>query len=348
MRIAQLAPPTESVPPKTYGGTELVVSLLTEGLLAAGHQVTLFASGDSQTNAELVAITPKALRLDESVPVRRWPAYVLRQLLEFEKRQSDFDIVHNHMGYEAFATLKHCSIPSVTTNHNPIKDYCAPLYLAYADLSFVSISHAYKRLNYPDKLNYAATIYNGIDIGPHNNNGNGSRSYLLFLGRVCKDKGTAAAIEIAHKLGLPLKIAGKVDEADRQYFEQLVKPHLDSCNVEYVGEVGYAEKLSLYSGARAVVYPIAFDEPFGLVIAEAQASGTPVMAFERGSVPELICDGKTGIVGKTVDDLVKRFRELELISPDRCREHAKTNFSKERMVREYIKLFESLCQQQVQ
>jgi len=372
MRIAQLAPLTESVPPKSYGGTELVVNLITEGLVAAGHEVTLFASEDSETSAELVSIAPKALRLDESIPVRRWPAYALRQLLEFQKRQHEFDIVHNHMGYEAFATLKRCLIPNVTTNHNPIRDYCAPLYLEYADLPFVSISHAYRKLNYPDKLNYVATIYNGIDVEPHihwmpgeDGDGDGAGNSikpssaegaaagrapvpqkptsLLFLGRICQDKGTATAIEIAQKLGMPLKIAGKVDAADRQYYEQLVKPHLNSQNIEYVGEVTFKQKLKLYNESVAVVYPIAFDEPFGLVVAEALASGVPIMAFERGSMSELITDGETGILGKNADDLIKRFAEVEHISANKCRESAKSRFSKERMVSEYVKLFESLC-----
>jgi glycosyltransferase involved in cell wall biosynthesis len=344
MRIAQLAPLAESVPPKGYGGTELVVSLLSDALQSAGHQVTLFASGDSKTKAELVAVTPKSLRQDSSIPTRRWPAYALKLLLEFEKRQDDFDIVHNHMGYEAFLTLRHCRIPSVTTNHNPIKDYCAPLYLAHKDLPFVSISHAYRRLNYGDILNYAATIYNGIDLDAFDATSNGSRSYLLYLGRICRDKGADTAIEIARKLAIPLIIAGKVDEAEGQFYEQVIKPQIvDSCHITYIGEVGPPEKRVLYRGARAVLNPIAFDEPFGLVMAEALASGTPVMAFARGSVPELISDGQTGILGKTADDLVRRFSELDLISPQECRHRAATLFSKERMLSEYVKLYESLC-----
>ena len=346
MRIAQLAPLIESVPPQGYGGTETVVSLLTEGLISAGHQVTLFAAGDSQTKAELVSVTAKALRLDESVPVRRWPAYVLRQLLDFEKRQGDFDIVHNHMGYEAFAMLSQCSIPSVTTNHNPVKDYCAPIYLRHADLPFVSISNAYRRLNYPESLNYVATIYNGIDLNSEYIPSPGS--FLLFLGRVCRDKGTHVAVEIARRVGLPLKIAGKIDAADRDYFESMVKPFLDPPQIEYIGEVGSAEKKLLYRQSRAVIYPIAFDEPFGLVLAESLAAGTPVMAFARGSVPELVVDGETGIVGNNADDLVRRFSEIDLISPDRCRERATDLFSKERMLAEYIKLYESLCRKKIQ
>ncbi len=345
MRIAQLAPLAESVPPKTYGGTELIVSLLTEGLVAAGHEVTLFASGDSNTKAQLVSVAQKALRLDDSVPVRRWSAYSLMQLDELEKRLDSFDIVHNHMGYEALSLLKRIQCPSITTNHNPVKDYCAPLFFNYGQLPFVSISNAYRRLNYPDKLNYAATIYNGIDIEPHLNGDNGKvpRSYLLFLGRICADKGTAEAIEIAERVGMPLKIAGKVDDADRQYFEHYVKPHLKSPNIEYIGEVGYEQKLKLYAGAIAVVYPIAFEEPFGLVMAESLASGTPVIGFDRGSVSELISDGETGILGKSTDELVNRFGEISKISADKCRERARDKFSKEQMVAEYIKLYENLC-----
>ena len=342
MRIAQLAPLTESVPPQTYGGTELVVQLLTEGLVAAGHEVTLFASGDSVTSAELVAGSPRALRLDESVPMRRWPAYSMKQLLEFEKRQDEFDVVHNHMGYEAFATLKRIGCPSITTNHNPIKDYCAPLYLAYADLNYVCISNAYKQLNYPSDINYVATVHNGIDVTQYLPNGHKpSRSYLLFIGRVCHDKGTAVAIDIAKKIGLPLKIAGKVDTADKEYFDTLVSPQLNSPQIEYLGEVDFQQKLELYKGAIAVVYPIAFDEPFGLVIAEAIASGTPVLALERGSVPELIKDGETGIVAKTPEELVRRFAEIEKISPEFCSQYAQNNFSKEKMVSEYIKAYET-------
>lgn len=344
MRIAQLAPLVESVPPSGYGGTELVVSYLTEGLVAAGHEVTLFAAGESQTSAALVAVTRKPLRLDQETPVRRWSAYAQLQLLAFESRLHEFDIVHNHMGYEAFSTLRQAGLPSVTTNHNLIKSYCAPLYLASAGLPYVAISNAYRRLNYPEKLNYAATIYNGIDFSTGDYNCNDSRSYLLFLGRVCQDKGTATAIEVAHRLALPLLIAGKIDQADRQYFDHFVKPHLDSTNVQYIGEVGARQKWELYCGARAVVYPVAFDEPFGLVVVEALSSGTPVMGFRRGAIPELIVDGETGIVGMTVEDLVKRFSEVELISPEKCREHAVSRFSKERMLAEYIQLYESLCQ----
>lgn len=345
MRIAQLAPLTESVPPKGYGGTELVIHLLTEGLVEAGHEVTLFASGDSETSAELVSVAGEALRLDRSIPMRRWSAYSLKQMLEFEERQSEFDIVHSHMGYESFDLLERIACPSVLTNHNPVRDYCAPLYFAHAKLNYVAISNAYRKLNYGDKLNYAATIHNGIDIEKHILDTKKERTYLLFIGRVCKDKGTADAIEIAKKLKMPLKIAGKVDDADKEYFERLVKPQLDPPNIEYVGEVNFEQKNDLYQGAIAVVYPIAFEEPFGLVIAESIAMGAPVVALERGSVSELIVDGKTGVIGKSIDELIGKFEMIKKISAEECRTYAEQNFSKEKMVNEYIKLYERLCKE---
>ncbi len=284
MRIAQLSPLSESVPPKTYGGTELIVSLLTEGLVKNGHEVTLFAAGDSETSAQLVSVTNQSLRTDTTIPIRRWQAYDLRSLIELQNRQNEFDIVHNHMGHQAFPFIQGLKCASLTTNHNIVKDYCAPIYLHYANLPFVAISKSYRELNYPDKLNYIDTIYNGIDISQYPFIQNQKRRSLLFIGRISSDKGTATAIEIALALGLPLKIAGKVDESDKEYFKNKVEPLLSNKNIEYIGEVGLREKTKLYSEAIAVLYPIAFEEPFGLVMAEALASGTPVVALNRGSV----------------------------------------------------------------
>jgi glycosyltransferase involved in cell wall biosynthesis len=215
--------------------------------------------------------------------------------------------------------------------------------LRYKDLPYISISQAFQRLNYPHDLNYTATIYNGIDLSTFDCDINANRSYLLFLGRVCHDKGTKEAIEIAERLNLPLKIAGKVDDADRNYFENYIKPRLSE-KIEYVGEVGVDQKLELYNRAIAIAYPINFEEPFGLVMVEAMAAGTPVMAFERGSVAEIVIDGKNGIVGHSVEELVSRFPEIQQISHSECRQRA-VHFSKERMVSSYISLYESLCRQ---
>lgn len=351
MRIAQLAGNVEKVPPDGYGGTELIVSLITEELVARGHEVTLFASGDSHTEARLVSVVDKPLRTADDVPKRRWQAYDILALTRLREMIDQFDIVHNHMGWQALPWAEKFRIPMVTTNHNPVKKYCAPIYMAYKDLNYVAISEAYRQLNYPDDLNYVATIYNGIDISDfaaaENGQANGedaNRKNLLFIGRICNDKGTAEAIEFAQRVNMPLVIAGKVDSADQVYFEQKVKPQLDNQTIKFIGEVSYGEKIRLYKEAVAVVYPINFEEPFGLVMAEALAAGAPVLAFKRGSVPELLTDRETAIVGATVDDLVARFPEARSISAQACRKRAEM-FSKRRMVDAYQELYERLIEE---
>jgi len=343
MRIAQLAPLAESVPPHLYGGTELVVSLLTEGLVERGHEVTLFASGDSVTQAELVSVTKCGLREQISEPIRRWQAYDQRLLIELERRKNQFDIIHNHMGYQALPFLRHFDCKIVSTNHNPIKKYCADIYLHSRNLPFVAISNAYKQLNYPDELNYVATIYNGINTNLYPIYTDTTREYLLFLGRLCEDKGTLAAIEIAQSLGIYLKIAGKVDEADHRYFEEQIKPRIGTNNVQYVGEVNFDQKLDLYSKAIALLAPVNFDEPFGLVLVEALATGTPILALDRGAIKEIVTDKETGIIGKTKEDLILRYQEISRISKHTCREHAIKNFSHSNMISQYEALYKKLC-----
>lgn len=342
LRIAQLSSNVEPVPPKGYGGTELVVSMLTDELVNRGHEVTLFATGDSQTSAKLVSVTDEALR-PKGEPARRWPAYDIRLLMELQKRRSEFDIVHNHMGYQALPYLEAMDIPAVTTNHNPVKSYVAPIYLTYRHLPFVAISEAYKQLNYPNELNYVATVYNGIDISQFPSDVESTqRSYLLFIGRLCHDKGTAEAIEISRRLNLPLVIAGKVDEADRQYFEEHVRPHINDENIRFLGEVDHSRKAELYSEAIATIYPLNFDEPFGLVMVESLAAGTPLVALDRGSVNEVLSDGDTAIIGRSVDELVARFPEINQIRRPRCRERAEKLFSKEKMVDGYEDVYQRL------
>lgn len=341
LRIAQLAGNVERVPPLGYGGTELVVSMVTEELVSRGHQVTLFASADSTTAARLVSVTDKALR-PAGEPARRWGAYDIRLLMELQKRRAEFDIVHNHMGWQALPYLEAMDCPVVTTNHNPIKDYAAPIYLTYRHLPYVAISESYKRLNYPDELNYVATIYNGIDTSSFPVGADDPRTYLLFIGRLCADKGVEPAIEIAKKLQLPIILAGKVDEADRDYFEDHVRPHLHSPDVEFIGEVENGDKPALYRKAIATVYPINFEEPFGLVMAESLASGTPVMALDRGSVREVLSDGDTAVIARSVDELVQRFGQIQTIDPQQCRDRVKKLFSKEKMVDAYEDVYRFL------
>lgn len=342
MRIAQLAPLAESVPPKGYGGSELVVSLLTDELVKRGHEVTLFASGDSVTQAELIACSPEGLRVAAGIPPTRWHAFNIKAILTLEKMQGQFDIIHNHLGYAALPALRNFKCPTVTTNHNPVYDYCADIYLACKNLPFISISEAYRRLNYPDDLNYIATVYNGINLDDFSLESKKERKHLLFLGRLCADKGTAEAIQIAKKVGLPIKLAGKVDDNDKEYFEKEIRPLLNEKDVQFIGEVSTNEKAVLYSEAVATLCPIKFEEPFGLVFSESLASGTPVMAFGRGAAPEVISDGETGVIGKTVEDLVRRFGEIEKITAETCRKRVSDLFSKEKMTDGYEKAFEKV------
>jgi len=341
MRIAQLAPLAESVPPKGYGGSEQVVSDLTEELVKDGHQVTLFATGDSVTSAHLVCCAAEGLR-PSGIAASRWPAYDIRTLLRLEEMQDQFDIIHNHMGYAALSLLDRLDCPSVTTLHNPVKDYCADIFLRFKNLPFASISNAYRRLNYPDDLNYVDTVYNGIDLSSFHYKKSAQRNNLLFVGRMCKDKGTLPAIQIAQKLDLPIILAGKIDNNDRPYFDKEIAHLLNDDRVKYIGEVTGKEKAELYSSAIATLCPIDFEEPFGLVLAESLASGTPVMAFRRGAVPEVISDGETGIVGDTVEELVNRFAEIKGMDSATCRKRVESLFSKESMTKKYQEVYKQI------
>ncbi len=342
MRIAQLAPLAERVPPELYGGTELVVSLLCEELTARGHEVTLFASGDSATSANLVSNCARSLRIANEERTR-WAAYELALCLELEKRKDQFDVVHNHMGWLSLPFLRTLDLPSVTTNHNNVKDYCKAIYETCCDLPYVAISESYRKQNCPDKLNYVATVYNGIEIDKFNFDENAERDYLLFVGRLCRDKGVDEAIRIARRIGMPLKVAGKVDAADKEFFDREVLPLLDLPGIDFIGEVDFEQKIALYTNAYAVVYPITFEEPFGLVMAEALASGVPVMALNRGAVSEVLTDGETAVIGKSPDELVGRFAEIANISRFACRKRAEAKFSAEKMVDGYEQVYRSVC-----
>lgn len=343
MRIAQVATNVESVPPEGYGGTELVVHLLTEELVRRGHDVTLFATANSKTSARLIPTVSHPLRTDPSKKPTQWSAYDMKTCLKLTDRQDEFDIVHSHLGYHAFPFLDNIRPAVLSTNHNPVKDYCKDIYLAYKYLPFVSISDAYRSLNYPNDLNYVATVYNGIDTSDFKSAPENERNYLLFIGRLGKDKGTAEAIDIAKALDLPLKLAGKIDDSDRTYFNARVKPRLDAYpKAEYVGEVNAEQKRDLYAKALAVVYPINFDEPFGLVMVEALASGTPVMALERGSVNEILVDKKTAIVAKSTTELITRYPEIARINRTDCIEHVNRLFTVKHMVDGYEKVYEEL------
>lgn len=341
MRIAQLAPLIESVPPHGYGGTELVVSHLTEELVKMGHEVTLFATADSRTDARLVATAASGLRAS-GVPVHRWSCYELENILSLMRMQNQFDVIHNHLGFYALPFLENASCAVLTTNHNPIMDYCKNVYLEYSDQPFVSISDAYQRYNFADRLNYVARVYNGIEVDAFRPVENPRQDYVLFIGRICEAKGTREAIEIAKAVDKPLIIAGKIDPADTEYYETHVKHLIDGQSINYIGEVNFSEKLSLYQHALAVIYPINFEEPFGLVMAEAMATGTPTVALDRGSVREVLSDRETAVIGSTVQELIERFAEIYDLDRSACINRARSLFSKDKMAKEYSKVYESL------
>src|SRR6516225_7244401 len=292
MRIAQVAPLTEAIPPKLYGGTERVVHWLTEELVALGHDVTLFASGDSVTSAKLEAMWPESLRLSGSI---RDPNALHMLMMEVVRRRAeDFDVLHFHLDYYPFSLFSRQPTPFVTTLHGRLDlPEHQPVFTAFSSIPVVSISDAQRRP--VPRAGWVRTIHHGLPsalltpqpVKP---------AYLAFMGRISPEKGTDQAIHIARGCRLPLRIAAKVDKVDREYFEQRIRPMLNSPGIEFIGEIGDAEKSGFLSGAIALLAPIDWPEPFGLVAIEAMACGTPVIAFNRGAVPEIVEPGVTGFV----------------------------------------------------
>jgi len=341
VRIAQVAPLHESVPPKAYGGTERVVHYLTEALVALGHEVTLFASGDSQTSARLVPVRPRALRLDPDCQ-DRLPHHIV--LLEKVIALAPaFDFIHFHVDYLHFPLSRRAGLRHVTTLHGrlDIPDL-DPLYREFRQMPLVSISDA-QRAPLP-WANWRRTIYHGLPadlLRP----GNGHGGYLAFLGRISPEKRVDRAIEIAQRVGLPLKIAAKVDTADRAYFDETIRPLLDDPRVELLGEIGEAEKNHFLGNAAALLFPIDWPEPFGLVMIEAMACGTPVIAFRGGSVDEVIDDGVTGFVVETIDAAVDAVTRLRALDRRRCRQVFEQRFTARRMAEDYVTVFDAMTPQ---
>src|SRR5215470_12279883 len=292
MRIAQIAPLTEAIPPKLYGGTERVVHWLTEELVALGHDVTLFASGDSVTAAKLEPMWPQSLRLSGSI---RDPNALHMLMMEVVRRRADdFDVLHFHLDYYPFSLFSRQSTPFVTTLHGRLDlPEHQPVFTAFSSIPVISISNSQRRP--VPQAGWVRTIYHGVPedlLRPQP----ATPSYLAFLGRIAPEKGVDQAIRIAGRCGVPLRIAAKVDKVDREYFDEKIRPLLDNSNTEYIGEITDAEKSAFLSGAIALLDPIDWPEPFGLVMIEAMACGTPVIAFNRGSVQEIVEDGLTGFV----------------------------------------------------
>jgi glycosyltransferase involved in cell wall biosynthesis len=339
MRIAQIAPLAEAVPPHLYGGTERIVSYLTEELVALGHEVTLFASGDSRTAARLDAVVPRALRLDSSV--RDYVAPHILMLSRLQERLREFDIVHFHIDQLQLPMMRGAGVPFLTTLHGRLDlPEIAPLFRAYLEAPFVSISDAQRRpLPF---ANWAGTVHHGLPPGllPFSPR---DRGYLTFLGRISPEKGPDAAIRIARAAGLPLRIAAKVDNVDRAYFETVIRPMLDAPGVEFVGEITEAEKAEFLGGAAALLFPIQWPEPFGLVMIEAMACGTPVVAFHRGSVPEVLEDGVSGFVVEDETGALAALHRIGTIDRAAVRGAFEARFTTRRMAEDYLALYRRLA-----
>ncbi len=341
MKIAQVAPLYERVPPLYYGGTERVVSYLTEALVDMGHDVTLFASGDSLTKAKLVRITPNALRLDEN-SVDQLAHHILMLEKVFQQAQ-DFDLIHFHIDYLQFPLLRRIPVPNLTTLHGRLNiPDLVPLFKEFSEMPVVSISNN-QREPLP-WLNWQGTVYHGLPadlLEFHPAEG----QYLAFLGRISPEKRADRAIEISRRVGLPLKIAAKISDFDQDYYEQEIKPLLDQPQVEFIGEIDETQKNDFLGKARALLFPIDWPEPFGLVIIESMACGTPVIAFNEGSVPEIIDNGVTGFLCENVDEAVAAVKRLPELSRQACREKFEERFSSTRMARDYLKIYQSLVEQ---
>jgi glycosyltransferase involved in cell wall biosynthesis len=338
MKIAQVAPLYERVPPHFYGGTERVVSYLTEELIQQGHTVTLFASGDSLTRAELVAPCERSLRLDPTCIDTLSHHYI--QLEQVARRAHTFDIIHFHIDYLHFPLSRRNTAAHVTTLHGRLDlADLAPLYREFKEMPVVSISDS-QRTPLP-WLNWQGTVHHGLppDLYPFKKD---PGNYLLFLGRVSPEKGVDDAIEIAKRYGMQIKIAAKLDKHDREYFDGHIQSLLNHPLVTFIGEVGEAEKCALLANAYALLFPINWAEPFGMVLIESMACGTPVVAYGRGSVPEVIDEGVSGFVVSSVDESVRALGKIHELDRARCRRSFEQRFSAARMTRDYLEIYERI------
>lgn len=338
MRIAQVSPLMESVPPQQYGGTERVVAYLTEELVQQGHEVTLFASGDSRTRARLVAACPRALRLDPGCVDRM--AHHILMLEQVLARASAFDVIHFHLDFIHFPASRRLRLRQLTTLHGRLDlPDLGPLFREFDELPLISISDDQRRpLPW---ANWLGTVHHGLPENLYCFHPEPGR-YLAFLGRMAPEKGIVQAIHLAQALDIPLKIAAKVGRADRAFFEQVVRPLVKPPHVEFVGEIGDHEKDAFLGDALALVFPIDWPEPFGLVMIEAFACGTPVLAFRRGSVSELVEDGVTGFVVDDLRQAVEVGAGLERLDRARCRQAFEQRFTARRMANDYLRLYRSL------
>lgn len=340
MRIAQIAPLYEAVPPKFYGGTERVVSYLTEALVRQGHDVTLFASGGSQTSARLEAVWPRALRLDPTVRDALAPHALLIETVR--RAAQDFDVLHFHLDYMPFSVFSQMDVPFVTTLHGRLDlPELQPVFGQFQNAPVMSISDSQRA---PLEANWLDTVYHGLPSQLLTPVANAKPEYLAFLGRICPEKRADTAIKIAKQAGLPLKIAAKVDKVDQEYFKREIEPLLADADVEFIGEITEAQKPEFLSNAKALLLPIDWPEPFGLVMIEAMACGTPVIAFNRGSVPEVVDHGVSGFVVEDVYGAVAAIDRLDELPREQVRAQFEARFTADKMAERYVENYTRLIQ----
>jgi glycosyltransferase involved in cell wall biosynthesis len=339
MRIAQIAPLFEAVPPKTYGGTERVVSWLTDALTELGHEVTLFASSDSYTSARLMPAETRSLRLDKREGEHL--AYHYLMLEQVVSMASEFDIFHGHLDYLSFPVLRANDLTSVHTLHGRLDlPHLRSLFDEYKDMPLISIAGHQRKPQL--QANWKATIHHGLPANLYNFQPKPEGDYLVFLGRICPDKGVDKAIQIAHQCGMHLKIAAKVDVVDEKYYREVIAPLIEVHDVEFIGEADDEQKNKLLGNARAMLFPIDWEEPFGLVLIEAMACGTPVIAFNRGSVPEILVNGENGFICDGLKDACKALDNLDSIDRAQCRHHFDTRFTSIHMAQNYVRVYEEI------
>lgn len=333
MKIAVLSPIAWRTPPVHYGPWEKVASVITEGLVKAGHDVTLFATADSETSAKLEAVCPAPYEIDKNIDAKVYECLHISHLMEMAH---EFDIIHNHFDFLPLSYSKLITTPMVTTIHGFSSEKIIPVYKKYnAHTNYISISNSDRH----EALDYLATVYHGIDAKdfPFSEK---KDNYLLFYGRIHPHKGTHAAIKIAQKSGLPLIIAGLIQ--DQTFFDTEIEPYINGTTVTYLGNVDQVTGSTLLGAAKALLHPIYFEEPFGLSVAEAMMCGTPVIAFRRGSMPELIADGKTGFLVDSIEDAVTRVDYLSTINPSYCRSYAEKRFGIDEMIQSYLRMYEKI------
>jgi len=338
MRIAQISPLMEAVPPKLYGGTERIVAYLTDALVATGHEVTLFASGDSSTTARLVAAWPEALRLDPTI--RDHVAPLITMLETVAQQADEFDVIHLHCDYLGYLALRRTSVPFLATLHGRLDlPELRPLYRSFRDVPVVSISDA-QRAPLPE-AHYIATIPHGLpekSLLP----GSGAGGYLAFLGRISPEKPPDRAIRIATLAGMKLKIAAKVDRVDQEYFKAEIEPLLAQPHVEFIGEIAEHQKAEFLGEAAGLLFPITWREPFGLAMIEAMACGTPVLAMRHGSVPEVVDEGVTGFIVANETEAVSAARRMTMLDRARIRKVFEKRFTAHRMAEDYVSVYRRL------